>query len=47
MRDGLWRVQTKYLTAGFVVEGGRVVRVAPILRKRILYWITVASHVSD
>lgn len=38
MRDGLWAVLTDSFVAGFVVEGGRVVRCAPILRRRIGYW---------
>lgn len=45
MADGLYRVTTPYLCAGFVVEGGKVVRCAPILRKRIEYWRTVAKLV--
>lgn len=34
MRDGLYRVVTPYLCAGFVVENGRVVDFAPILRDK-------------
>lgn len=45
MSDGLYRVVTRYLCAGFVVRGGRVVDCAPILRKRITYWQTVAKRV--
>lgn len=33
MRDGLWRVELRDICAGFVVEGGRVTRCAPILRR--------------
>lgn len=43
--DGLYRVVTSYFVAGFVVKGGKVVRCAPILRKRIAYWQTVAVRV--
>jgi hypothetical protein len=43
--DGLYRVMTSYLCAGFVVEGGKVTRCAPILRKRLAYWQTVAVFV--
>lgn len=46
MTDGLYQVTTPYLCAGFVVEGGRVTRCAPILRKRLTYWITVARKVA-
>ena len=36
---------TSYLCAGFVVENGAVVAVAPILRRRWEYWWTVAEYV--
>jgi hypothetical protein len=42
--DGLYRVVTPHLCAGFVVEDGRVTRCAPILRKRLTYWLTVAER---
>lgn len=45
MADGLYRVTTGYLCAGFVVDGGRVVACAPILRRKIAYWQTVAERV--
>jgi hypothetical protein len=45
MKDGLYRVSTPYLCAGFVVEGGVVVRCAPILKGKIEYWKTVAQYV--
>ena len=47
LRDGLYRVVTSYLCAGFAVEGGRVTRCAPILRKRLAYWVRVAHRVCD
>lgn len=43
--DGLYRVTTRYLCAGFVVDGGRVTMCAPILRKRLTYWMTIAELV--
>lgn len=43
--DGLYRVVTTKFVAGYVVEGGRVTRCAPILRSRIKYWMTVATKV--
>lgn len=46
MGDGLYQVTTKYLCAGFVVEGGKVVACAPILRKKLGYWMTVARRVA-
>ena len=45
MKDGLYRVVTTYLCAGFVVEGGKVTICAPILRKKIEYWKTVATWI--
>jgi len=42
MRDGLYQVTTAYLCAGFVIEGGKIRRCAPILRKRMAYWQKVA-----
>lgn len=43
MRDGLYVVTTPYLCAGFVVAAGVVTECAPILRKRISHWVTVAK----
>lgn len=45
MTDGLYRVTTPYLCAGFVVERGRIVRCAPILRAKLAYWVRVAERV--
>jgi hypothetical protein len=45
MIDGLYRVETRYLCAGFVVEDGRVTMCAPILRRKLAYWQTVAVRV--
>lgn len=42
MRDGLYRVCTPHLCAGFVVLNGRITRCAPVLRKRTAYWRTIA-----
>lgn len=46
MEDGLYRVTTSYLCAGFVVEGGRVTAIAPILRSKFHYWRTIAVRIS-
>jgi hypothetical protein len=43
--DGLYRVTTSYLCAGFVLENGSIVRCAPILRRKINYWMRVAKFV--
>lgn len=46
MRDGLYRVTTPYLCAGFVVRAERVVACAPILRRHLAYWRTVAVWIA-
>lgn len=38
MKDGLYIVETRGITAGFVVERGRVVRCAPVLRRGLKFW---------
>lgn len=45
MRDGLYQVTTSYLCAGFIVEAGKVTICAPILRRKLAYWMTVARRV--
>jgi hypothetical protein len=44
--DGLYQVTTSYLCAGFVVEGGRVTDYAPILRRKMDYWMTIAKRIA-
>jgi hypothetical protein len=46
VRDGLYRVTTPTLTAGFVIRAGSVVECAPILRRRIGYWLKHAMWVA-
>ena len=46
MSDGLYQVTTRYFCAGFVIERGAVAACAPILRKRIAYWMTVARKIN-
>jgi hypothetical protein len=41
--DGLYRVVTNRFVAGFVIRNGKVTQCAPILRRRIDYWKTVAD----
>ncbi len=45
LEDGLYQVTTKYLCAGFIVEKGKIIKCAPILRKNINYWITIARRI--
>lgn len=45
MKDGLYRVETPTLVAGFVIAGGVVAACAPILRRRLGYWMTKATRI--
>lgn len=45
--DGLYRVETSYLCAGFTVRKGKIVECAPILVKRIGYWQKIAKRVGE
>jgi len=45
LADGLYRVTTSYLCAGFVIKNGVVTACAPILRKKLSYWMTIAKIV--
>jgi hypothetical protein len=45
MPDGLYRVKAATFVAGFVVENGRVILCAPILRKKLKYWARFAVRV--
>jgi hypothetical protein len=43
--DGLYRVTTPTLCAGFEIRGGVVVECAPILRRKLSYWMRHAIRV--
>ena len=47
LKDGLYRVCNKYLCAGFIIKDPRVIRYAPILKKKIEYWKQIAVRISD
>lgn len=47
MKDGLYRVETPYLCAGFVLKDGEVEECAPVLRGKIGYWKTVATFIGE
>lgn len=47
LKDGLYQVTTSYLCAGFVVEGGRVIECAPILRRKLGYFMSIARRISS
>jgi hypothetical protein len=46
MKDGLYQVTNTYLCAGFVIQNGIITHCAPILRRKIGYWMTVAKFIS-
>lgn len=43
--DGLYHVTNSRFSAAFRIEGGRVTWCAPILRRRIAHWMTVAERI--
>ena len=45
MKDGLYQVTTARLCAWFLVENGLVTMCAPILRKKLQYWMARATLV--
>lgn len=47
MVDGLYQVTTNKLCAGFIVKNGKLQWIAPILRKRIDYWKTIAKRIDE
>jgi hypothetical protein len=47
LSDGLYQVTTSSLCAGFVVEGGKVTLCAPILRRKLSYWMTLARRIAS
>lgn len=47
MRNGLYQVKTHYLCAGFVVKDNKIIMCAPILMKKINYWITIAVWIGE
>lgn len=45
LADGLYVVSTLHFVAGFTVERCKIKECAPILRKRIAYWSSIAIPV--
>jgi hypothetical protein len=43
MRDGIYGVSYKGIEAGLAVRDEQVIWCAPVLRKRLPYWLTVAQ----
>ena len=47
LQDGIYQVSTKYFTAGLIIQSGEVKACAPILRKKLSYWLSIAVRVAD
>jgi hypothetical protein len=47
MNDGLYQVNWRNICAGFVVKHGRVIVCAPILKRRISFFQTVAKLICN
>ena len=47
LEDGVYRVEYGTITAGFVVDSGRVTSIAPVLRKNFEFFKTKAKRVGD
>ena len=45
--EGLYQVTYKNICAGFVVKNGKITECAPVLKKKIDYWVTIAKRVCD
>lgn len=45
VKDGLYQVTTSYLCAGFVIKNGLTILCAPILRRKLSYWLTKAVYI--
>ena len=47
MPDGLYQVVAGSLCAGVVIKGGVVIACAPVLRRRLAYWLMLAVRIAD
>jgi len=47
MKDGLYQVTKYKICAGFIIQNGKVLACAPILRNRFNYWKTIAKEVKE
>lgn len=45
MQDGLYRVEYKAITAGFITKGGELVACAPTLFSKPAYWKSIAAWI--
>ena len=46
MEDGIYRVVYKGICAGFVIKDERIIRIAPVLRRKIDFWKTIAKRIN-
>ena len=44
-QEGLYRICTPRLCAGFVLREGKVIACAPVLRRRLAYWRKIAASI--
>jgi hypothetical protein len=47
LEDGLYEVNYKGICAGFVIENGKVTKCAPILMKRLDFWMSIAKKTHE
>lgn len=47
MRDGIYQVTHKGICAGFVIRNGNAVYCAPVLRKKLTWWVTIAKYIGE
>jgi hypothetical protein len=45
--DGTYQVDYSLICAGFVVRDGRVIAIAPVLRRGFHFWQKIAKRISD
>jgi hypothetical protein len=45
MKDGLYRVTASYLCAGFILKKNKVIKCAPILKRKTDYWKSIAVFI--
>lgn len=45
LEDGLYQVIYKDLCAGFEIVNGKVIIIAPILKRKFPYWESIANRI--
>lgn len=46
LKNGLYQVTTKYLCAGFIIKDNKVIKCAPILRRKLSYFKTIGKWIT-